>query len=105
MFTLKGCCEDNNKCVPPEDGAAGAHGVPHGGDALQGQARPVPEAGGRGAAPGSPPHPPRPALHVGWYPGLPSLPAQCSCVFGRDSGIPSLEDNLSLRLGVTVTPG
>ena len=61
--------------VPPEDGAAGAHGVPHGGDALQGQARPVPEAGGRGAAPGSPPHPPRPALHVGMVSG-PPLPTR-----------------------------
>lgn len=71
--------------VPPEDGAAGAHGVPHGGDALQGQARPVPNAGGRGAAPGSPPHPPCLALHVGWCRGLSFQPAQCSCVFGRDS--------------------
>lgn len=36
--------------LPPEDGAADAHGVPHGGDALQGQARPVPRAVGQEAA-------------------------------------------------------
>lgn len=36
--------------LPPEDGAADAHGVPHGGDALQGQAWPVPRAVGQEAA-------------------------------------------------------
>lgn len=29
--------------LPPEDGASGPRSVPHGGDALQGQARPVPQ--------------------------------------------------------------
>ncbi|XP_059997563.1 telomere zinc finger-associated protein isoform X2 [Lagenorhynchus albirostris] len=97
--------------IPPEDGAAGAHGVPHGGDALQGQARLVPMAGGRGATPGALPPSPLPGMVSGGLPltsrrgALPSLPVSpCPVLLHLWAGLPFLSAEGSLSLGVGVAP-
>ena len=90
------------------DGVAGAHGVPHGGDALQGQARPVPRAGGRGAAPGSLPPSPLPGMVSGGFPSPaveePCPPSPCPVLPYLWARLLLLSAEGSLSLGVGIAP-
>ncbi|XP_029086123.1 telomere zinc finger-associated protein isoform X2 [Monodon monoceros] len=102
--------------IPPEDGAAAAHGVSHGGDALQGQVWLVPRAGGRGAAPGALPPSPLPGMVLGGLPltsrrgALPSLPVSpcprvpCPVLPHLWAGLLFLSAEGSLSLGMGVAP-